>query len=123
MGGISNFTHVDHCVKAENAPLTDSHAAALLEVSTPVTSLRNFSALLGLGISAAIPAMARLARIVSVMSVSAIGMFVRYRFQYGALVGVGGTGMPCGMWAEYPMAPTEQAGIPLMRTLALGKFG
>src|SRR5262245_16819764 len=51
IGGISNLTHVGHCVKAENAPFTDSQVEALLEVSIPVTSLRKPSALLGFGIS------------------------------------------------------------------------
>src|SRR5262249_53075433 len=77
IGGIRSFTPVGHCVNEENAPLIDSHVAALLDVSMPVTSLRNPSAALGFGISDAIPAMAMLARIVNPIRVRAIGMFVR----------------------------------------------
>src|SRR5262245_47532518 len=54
MGGINSLTHVCHCVNEEKEPLIDSHVDALLVVSMPVTSLRNFSAPCDFGISASV---------------------------------------------------------------------
>ena len=72
----------------------------MLEVLMPVRrSLRKFSASGGFGMRAEMPAIAMLARMVRPMRQSAIGMFVRYRFQYDGMFG-GNTGTPCGTCTE-----------------------